>query len=196
MTLWALVSDIHGNRKALDEIERRCAAAGVQRYACLGDVIGRGDPAACVAWVRAHAAIALVGNRDLDHLARVPQDLRDVVLGWANEAQAADFIVSHGESRLHRVLNSAAERDGFRRAKSYMEERGAALWLFGHTHRSRCWRLGDVGATEIHDTDVELDPRVLYVVNVGTAGLPLPGRGAASFTLYDDATRVVRRVVL
>jgi hypothetical protein len=32
-----------------------------------------------------------------------------------------------------------------------------------------------------------------FVVNVGTTGLPLPGRGPASFTIYDDVGRTLHR---
>ena len=194
MTRWAFVSDIHGNRRALEAAERLSGERGADRFVCLGDVIGRGDPAWCVAWVRDHAALAIVGNRDLDYLARVPADLQATVGSWAHELRASDFIVSHGEPRLHRVLNSGAERDGFRRAARYMADSGATVWFFGHTHRSRIWRLGAEGPVLATESDIVLSPDSISVVNVGTTGLPLPGRDPASFVVYDDEARCVERV--
>jgi hypothetical protein len=120
MTRWAFVSDIHGNRRALDSAELLAHEHGADRFVCLGDVIGRGDPVGCVEWVRDHADLAIVGNRDLDYLARVSPDLQAVVQSWAHELRASDFVASHGEPKLHRVLNSAAERDGFQRARAYL----------------------------------------------------------------------------
>ncbi len=194
MTCWALLSDIHGNRRALDHVESLARDRGAERYVCLGDVIGRGDPEGCVEWIRDHVDLTIVGNRDLDYLSRVRPALQATIGAWANEVVASDFIASHGERRLHRVLSSAAERDGFRRARDYIAERGARVWFFGHTHRARVWRLSEGGAELIDDSTLDLDPRRLYVVNVGTTGLPLPGRGPASFVVYDDAAGRLERV--
>jgi predicted phosphodiesterase len=196
VTTWAFVSDIHGNRGALDRAEQLAREAGATRFACLGDVIGRGDPEGCVAWVRDHAELAIVGNRDLDYLDRVSPDLQSVVRSWPHEAQAEGFVLSHGDPHLHQVLHSAAERDGFRRVFRYLEERGARLWLFGHTHRSRRWALHDGYVESLADEVVEIDDGTRFVVNVGTTGLPLPGRDAPSFVVYDDARRRLQVVGL
>ena len=191
MTVWAFVSDVHGNLRALLQAEQLARVHGADRFIALGDIIGRGDPNGCVAWVEANAVIAIVGNRDLDYVDRVTPELQQVVRGWRHEASASDFVVSHGDPKLHRPLNSAAERDGFRRVRAFLEERGARIWFFGHTHRARCWALGD----DVHPlsaSDIALDGSARYVVNVGTTGLPLPGRGGASFVIYDDGVGVVR----
>ncbi len=186
MTRWAFVSDIHGNRAALARVEAAAETLSVERYVCLGDVIGRGDAAGCVGWVAEHATYALVGNRDIDHLDSVSAPMQKVVRGWLREVVAGEFVASHGDRRLHRVLHSAAEGDGFVQALAYMAERGARVWLFGHTHRARVWRIGDGAITPLNQEVVEVHEGFRYVVNVGTTGLPLPGRGGPSFTLYDD----------
>ncbi len=194
MTVWAFVSDVHGNLPALKAAERLARSRGADRFVSLGDVIGRGDPAGCVGWVRDQAAIAIVGNRDLDYLGRVPPDLQAVVLSWSHEACASDFLVSHGDPKLHRALSSAAERDGFHRVAALLAERGARVWLFGHTHRSRCWELEHERARPLDPASVALRPGRRYVVNVGTTGLPLPGRGGPAFALYDDEAGVIRSI--
>jgi predicted phosphodiesterase len=196
MTVWAFVSDVHGNRRALALAEQIARAAGADRFVSLGDVVGRGDPDGCVTWVRDNATIAIVGNRDLDYVDRVSPELQAVVRAWPHEARASDFVVSHGDPHLHRRLNSGAERDSFRRAGIVMAEQDARVWLFGHTHRSRGWALQD---GEVHPLDpgqVTLRPDCRYAINVGTTGLPLPGRGAAALVLYDDGAGVIRSLPL
>ncbi|MBM2811133.1 MAG: Diadenosine tetraphosphatase [Chloroflexi bacterium] len=192
MTSWAFVSDVHGNLPALLRAEKRALSVGADAFACLGDVIGRGDPSGCVSWVRDRTVIAIVGNRDIDYLDRIHPELQRLVLSWPNEATASDFVVSHGDPRLHRFLNSSGEKDGFRRACAYMSERAARVWFFGHTHRARIWRLHGGDAVALNGSEVRLDPGNCYVVNVGTTGLPLPGRGEASFVVYDDVAAVLR----
>src|SRR3978361_602211 len=63
----AIVSDIHGNRHALeavlDDVEAHTDATELW---CLGDVVGYGaDPNDCCALVREHARLCLAGNHDL-----------------------------------------------------------------------------------------------------------------------------------
>jgi predicted phosphodiesterase len=197
VTIWAFVSDIHGNWSALQRAEALAREAGATRFACLGDVIGRGAPNECVEWVRDHADIAIVGNRDLDYLDRVRPELQNMVQSWGSEARESDFVVSHGDPRLHSTLNSRAERDQFHRVAAYLCERGARLWLFGHTHRARVWQI-DAQAPPIQQVEPELEIGETrpFVVNVGTTGLPLPGRGPASFTTYDDVRRTLRMQLL
>ena len=196
MTIWAFVSDVHGNRRGLAEAETLAIAAGADHFVSLGDIVGRGDPESCVAWVRDHASIAIAGNRDLDYLERVSPSLQAVILSWANEACASDFIVSHGDPKLHRPLNSSAERDDFRGAAAFLADRGARLWFFGHTHRSRAWELGEASVQALDPSEVKARSAYRYVVNVGTCGLPLPGRGGPAFALYDDLAGVVSSVPL
>jgi predicted phosphodiesterase len=196
VTVWAFVSDVHGNRRALDTAEKVARAEGADRFVSLGDIVGRGDPDGCVAWVRDNATIAIVGNRDLDYVDRVSPELQDVVLTWPREARASDFVVSHGDPRLHRPLNSGAERDGFRRAGAFLTEQDARVWLFGHTHRARGWELQDGAVHSLDPARVELRPARRYVINVGTNGLPLPGRGGAAIVLYDDRAGVIRSIPL
>jgi hypothetical protein len=43
---------------------------------------------------------------------------------------------------------------------------------------------------------VELEQEARYVVNVGTTGMPLPGRGPAAFATYDDMARRIEIVPL
>lgn len=56
-----VISDIHGNRAALDAV----TAAPHDAVICLGDIVGYGpEPQACVRWVRDHAAWTVQGNHD------------------------------------------------------------------------------------------------------------------------------------
>ncbi len=196
MTRWAFVSDIHGNRRRLERAAELAVAGGADHYVSLGDVVGKGDPNGCVGWVRDHATIALVGNRDLDYLGLVSPELQEVVLSWPREANASNFVVTHGDSSLHRLLHSGAIRDGFRRARSYLAQQGADLWFFGHTHWARVWRLDDPEPVFLGGNGFQLQEGVRYAVNVGTTGLPRARRGGVSMTFYDDAARTLEIVPL
>ena len=65
----ALLSDIHANRQALDACLAHAEAAGAERHAFLGDLVGYGaDPSYVVQRVMALAvrgALVIQGNHDL-----------------------------------------------------------------------------------------------------------------------------------
>jgi diadenosine tetraphosphatase ApaH/serine/threonine PP2A family protein phosphatase len=61
----AIISDLHGNREALEKVFAHIRESGVGRIYCLGDVVGYGpEPEFCVDLVRGHAELCLMGNHD------------------------------------------------------------------------------------------------------------------------------------
>jgi predicted phosphodiesterase len=61
----AIISDIHSNREALDEVLAHIDRQGLETLYCLGDVVGYGpDPEYCVDRVRERCAMCLMGNHD------------------------------------------------------------------------------------------------------------------------------------
>lgn len=71
----AVVSDIHGNRQALEAVLDDVEAAGADELWCLGDLVGYGaDPDACVALIRRYATVSLAGNHDLAVRGDIPLD--------------------------------------------------------------------------------------------------------------------------
>jgi predicted phosphodiesterase len=201
MTTWAFVSDIHGNYRALLRAAEIAQAHGADQFVALGDVIGRGQPQECVAWVRAHAALAVVGNRDLDHAALVGPDDRAWVQSLPRLALTADFAITHGDAALHRAMSSADERRGFRRAYLALAELDRPMWFFGHTHHARAWRKSDADAAPVplDPSAVSLhaaEPGERYFFNVGTTGRPRGGCGPAAIALYDVGRAEVVSVTL
>ena len=89
-----MLSDIHGNLPALETAIAICQERGVDRFAVLGDNLGRGDSAGCVERIRALADLSVVGNRDLDWSDRCGPVAREYVLGLPRLARTDDLIVS------------------------------------------------------------------------------------------------------
>lgn len=194
MTLWAFLSDIHGNRAALERALEVCRARGVERYAFLGDYLGRGDPEGVIALVREMASIAIVGNRDLDWADRVSPESRDFVRALPRTAEHGGFIAAHGDARLDRRFNSTDLSRGGLRAYAGLAAIRQQVLLFGHTHHARTWvkSAGDAPLTlaSVPKADLSrLEERAIAVVNVGTTGLPFPGKGPASFVLLEPGVR-------
>ena len=63
---YAILSDIHANLEALTVVLDKCKEEGVEKYICLGDLVGyNADPSECLEIIRALDLVACVkGNHD------------------------------------------------------------------------------------------------------------------------------------
>ena len=201
MTRWGVLADIHGNLPALKRALVGFQIRQVDSISVLGDNLGRGDSDGCIKLVRQVADVSVVGNRDLDWQDRVGTAAREYVWSLPRVAIVDRLAFSHGDARLTRDLSSDDIRRDFRRARDWLAANGCRVWLFGHTHRARVWASssGDVSprllfdaATEPLPTTVRLDPTAdFWIVNSGSVGLPFPGKGPGSATVFDtDADTV------
>lgn len=63
--MYAVISDIHGNLAALENVLRDIDQQGIQDVFCLGDIVGYGpDPVACADLVQNRCAFAVMGNHE------------------------------------------------------------------------------------------------------------------------------------
>lgn len=196
---WGLVSDVHGNLAALEVAIRTLRDAGATRLAFLGDYLGKGDADGCVELIREVADVAIVGNRDLDWQDRVSSTSKQWVLSLPRTARVGRLLMSHGDARLTPSLSTSQIGRDFARVWREMELDDAHVWAFGHSHRARVWRKAqlDAAAELLASEVVEMDASGgRYFVNVGTTGLPFPGKGGPAVALVDFARRQIRQLPL
>jgi len=124
-TLWAVLSDIHGNLEALEAVLADAAAQGAEKIAVLGDTVDYGpDPVACLERVSAAAEVMLVGNHE-EYIVTPDEDMEySDILRWSMpllaespvwqalkakiDAQGAPALASQVvEERIHFVHASA-----------------------------------------------------------------------------------------
>jgi predicted phosphodiesterase len=196
--IWGLISDVHGNLAALDRAIELLRSAGANRLAFLGDYLGRGDSDACVARIREVADVAIVGNRDLEWQLRVAPITRDWVLTLPRTAVLGSLLLAHGDARLTPRLSTSEIGREFLRAWPEMEREQAQVFAFGHSHFARIWRKrsATAAAERMHETRVPIDDPYRYFLNVGTTGLPFPGKGGPSVAIVDFDARELRQVAL
>ena len=196
--VWGLMSDVHGNLAALEQALRVLAEAGAGRLAFLGDYLGRGDSDRCVRRIREVADVAIVGNRDLDWQDRVAPASKAWVLQLPRTACAGPILLSHGDPRLTPTLSTSQIGRDFRHVWDELDRHQRRLWAFGHSHNARVWRKASptLAAELLAGQTVELAPEFRYFVNVGTTGLPFPGKGGPSVALVNLARGIVRQIAL
>jgi diadenosine tetraphosphatase ApaH/serine/threonine PP2A family protein phosphatase len=107
----AVVSDIHGNLRALEAVLEEIDREAPDEIWCLGDLVGYGPkPNECCRVVREHATLCLCGNHDLGVLGTI--ELADFA-GDAGIAARWTRSVLGGEERAWlETLSPSAARDG------------------------------------------------------------------------------------
>jgi predicted phosphodiesterase len=96
-----LISDIHGNRLALDAVLNELEREGVDEFVCLGDVAVGPQPAEAIQRVRELGCPVVMGNWDAAFLGDMPtpkdkigEQLVEIGQWWAS-------YLSDGRSRVH-----------------------------------------------------------------------------------------------
>jgi len=201
----AILSDIHGNRQALEAVLEAVEPYAVDELWCLGDVVGYGaDPTACCALVRERADVCLAGNHDLAVTGEIPTDEfargAAVAAEWTRETidpQELDWLAtlrpSHERGGIALYHGSPREPvweyvlDPLTAAISMdiQTERVAAI---GHSHVALSYHRppeGDASGTRRDRGDrVTLDPGE-WMLNPGSVGQPRDGDPRAAWLVLD-----------
>jgi diadenosine tetraphosphatase ApaH/serine/threonine PP2A family protein phosphatase len=210
----AVISDVHGNRHALDAVLAEIGEESVDAIWCLGDTVGYGpQPNECCRLVAEHANLCLVGNHDLVALGVLTvSDFNEEAAAaalWTSEALTSESRAFLRSLEPHATaagveLFHASARDPVweyvlseEAARATFELTTAPLVLVGHSHVALALTLDgrDVsGGIAPAGTNVELAGR--WLVNPGSVGQPRDGdpRAAWLFADLDRPAAAFRRV--
>lgn len=206
----ALFSDIHANREAFEAALG--AAAGVDRFVILGDIVGYGaDPAWCVDTVRAlreRGAVVIRGNHDqaacethcdMNASARIAIEwtrtqlspwqkdfLLDLPLSVADE----DRLYVHSEGSAPGHWNYVTDADD---ARTHFAGTGARVTFCGHVHMPALYCQPPLGRitkfVPNSETAIPLLQQRRWLAVMGSVGQPRDGNPAAAFAIYDTERR-------
>ncbi len=199
----AVISDIHANLEAFKAVIADAQGQNVDRFLCLGDIVGYGpDPGACVDLVQSLDCAIVRGNhdhdaandRELDNL----NDIAKTSLQWTRGQLSAEhkewlgnlpftkrvgrFAISHAtphRPNLFTYVTNLAE------AQACLDEQSAPLCFIGHTHVPGVFVSKDEVAREIQGQSVAIDFDAKTLVNVGSVGQPRDGDPRACYVIYD-----------
>lgn len=212
MLRYLILSDIHGNREALDAV--LVAAQGqYDQVACLGDLVGYGaDPNYVVEWARASVSAIIRGNHDRvmfenDSDAAYRGEAQDSTR-WTRRAltpENLDYLRRLPKGPLpwggfDLVHGSPLDEDQYLVKASDVAPLGPSLrsplTFFGHTHVQGGFLLTASGVVPVDPSGpVEIDPRDRhYLLNPGSVGQPRDGNWRAACALYSADERRVEFV--
>ena len=202
----ALISDIHGNLEALDAVLAEIEARRPRRVFCLGDVVGYGaSPNECLAKVRKHCELVLLGNHDAA-ASGGPEAARFNIYARVAADWTAKTLTRENREYLQRLPLTSSEGSGYLvhaspacpRDWEYLLDRFDAepqfhyfsepICFIGHTHQPAVYMADPAGCKSLPLSNVTLEPDRRYIINVGSVGQPRDHDPRACFVIYHEAT--------
>lgn len=210
---FAVLGDIHGNWEALSAVLADAERENVQRYVCVGDVVGyNADPEQCVERIMALDCVTVRGNHDHycahDVSLSSFHPLAAKVMRWTRDRLSAtqmNFLrqlrmscTVNGFLMVHSTLDMP-DKWGYvfevLEAESHFAYQTTTLCFHGHTHVPAVFEKGP-RIERLQPEKIRITLGRKYFVNVGSVGQPRDGNPDASYVIYDAAERQVifRRV--
>lgn len=201
---YAIFSDIHSNLEALMSVLSKLDQERVDRYLCVGDIVGYGaNPRECIDLVKILPIDVVAGNHDwasvgLFSLEYFNEEAQDAI-SWTKtnlRKQDKEFLESlkltfknDSLTLVHGTLNNPQDFNYL--TSPYIAEETFKLsqtpiCFVGHTHQPIIYSLDKEEHILLYkQTKVILDKSQKYIVNVGSVGQPRDLDPKASYCIFD-----------
>ena len=208
---YGIFSDIHSNIEALDEVINAYQKESIDRYFCVGDVVGyAANPQECIERVKKLAMETVAGNHDwatvnlfsVDYFNEYAKEAlfwtrRNIDDADNNFLESLKPVYKNEDFTLvHGTLDNPAEfnymTDGYIAEETFKVLETALLFI-GHTHHPGLFMKDKGGNIHyLQDGPWEINLENKYIVNVGSVGQPRDGNPKAAYCIYDTDKKEVR----
>jgi predicted phosphodiesterase len=202
---YAIISDIHGNLAALEQVLHCIDAQTCDRIICLGDLVGYGPfPNECVRLVREKAAFTLAGNHDhavlgladkndFNAFAKTAIDWTETALSEESRTFLASLELEKSEEDLlfvHATPFNPADWNYIMTLQEadlnfdYFKNRACFI---GHSHIPLTFSCNGIASTRAtRENVVRFEQQTRYIINVGSVGQSRDGNPKAAFGIFDS----------
>ncbi len=211
---YGIISDVHGNLEALQESVKSLAQERIDRYICLGDVVGYGaNPEECVQIVRQLAQVCIVGNHDAAVSGRMDYsyyyDAARHALDWCRKQVSPSSLewlkslpYSQREGDIEFCHGSPIQPEEFEyiftkeKAKELIKFRDQLAWVtfIGHSHLTRSFAIGADEAYNVKGPEFVVRKDFKYIITVGSVGQPRDYDPRSCCAVFDSDTGQFRYV--
>ena len=207
---YGIFSDIHSNLEALEAVIKAYRKEKIDKYLCLGDVVGYGaNPNECVEITANLASTTVAGNHDWAAIDLFPADLfsedANLAVLWTGRQLSAaskdflrnlklvseldNFVLVHGSLDVPQDFNYLLNTNSCLTTFELMRQE---LCFVGHTHVPVVFVKNQYGKASFQDTDrIKIVPGNKYIINVGAVGQPRDSIPDAAYCVWDTEKREV-----
>jgi len=204
----AIISDIHGNFDAFQQVLKDIDRSSVDSIISLGDNIGYGpEPERVIQEIQSRGIPSIIGNHEL--AVNDPD-----YLNWFNPVARRSLIITR-DMLSKRSMRFIAELEPYRvdhqcrfvhgfppdssliyffqvsdaLKKKIFDEMTERLCFVGHTHALEIVEYdgGDLEYKNLSEGLVALDAGKKYIINIGSVGQPRDGNNASKYAIWDSS---------
>lgn len=209
--LKAIFSDIHSNLQAYEAFIKDSKSEGVDKYYCVGDIVGYGaNPRECIKITQQLNCPVVCGNHDWAAADKMPcnqfnEYAKEAVFWTQRNIDEADknylsnlpFVYEEENLTLvHGSLDAPEEFNyilDLESAANNIKLQKTKLCFIGHSHVSGVFFKADAGGIDYtEETQIKLEPNIYYLINAGSIGQPRDRNWRACYCLYDDEKNLLR----
>jgi diadenosine tetraphosphatase ApaH/serine/threonine PP2A family protein phosphatase len=206
-----IFSDVHANIEALSAVMEGFRHERLDKYFCLGDVVGYGaSPNECCDIVRRMAEVTILGNHDaavagrmdysyyyeaarhaLDtHAAMLTRENMEWLktLPYKHRVEGTGVDLCHGSPLRLEEFEYIFAPEQARECLSIWDDLND-ITLIGHSHLCKVFALRPGSVRELPPSNFTLEEGVKYIVSVGSVGQPRDYDNRASYTVFDSDKR-------
>lgn len=205
-----IFSDVHSNLEALQSVVEAYKSLAIDKYICLGDVVGYGaNPNECCDIVRGMASVVVLGNHDAAVCGRMDYtyyyDAAREALDWCRDQlrpehhqwlrdlphviRMDDVCFSHGNPLFSEEFEYIFTIEQAAELIPRLDELESVNFI-GHSHLTKSFALAPGEVNEVVARRFGLRKMRKYIITDGSVGQPRDYDNRACFTLYDTETRV------
>jgi len=206
---YALVSDIHSNLEALTAVADTLRGERIDKYLCLGDVVGyAANPNESIDILKGFAEAVVLGNHDSAAVGTTSVEgfnpLAQKAISWTAEELTRqnkeyleslpdtltidDCLLVHSSPSDPLMWRYIFSIDDARMEFHHFTSR---ICLVGHSHQPLTF-IQYKGRVIVHTGHlIEIEEGNRYIINVGSVGQPRDMDPRATYALYDTERRTV-----
>jgi len=209
---YGIFSDVHANYQALVAVMRAYEEENIDRFICLGDVVGYGaNPDQCADIVRQSVDMTILGNHDAAVAGRMDYsyyyDAARNALDWTSKQvsgenlawlkglpyshREGDIEFCHGSPIYPSEFEYVFTREKARELLPYWD-RLARVTFIGHSHLTRSFALAHDDAVDVVAPGFGLRRDHKYIITVGSVGQPRDYDNRACCSIFDTETSTFR----
>ena len=210
----AIISDIHSNIEALSSIHKTLDGERIDRWVCLGDVVGYGaSPNECCDIVKDLCEVTLLGNHDAAVAGRMDYSfyyeaarhaldwsatrLTPDNMGWLKALpytyQIGDVGFSHGspiDPEAYEYIFALEQAQDLIPFTQDLPE----ITFIGHSHLCKAFAIGPSDVADVVAPKFTLRRGYKYIVSVGSVGQPRDYDNRSCCVVFDTETRTTQYV--
>ncbi|MHC4598946.1 MAG: metallophosphoesterase family protein [Planctomycetota bacterium] len=206
---YGIFGDIHGNFEALEAVVEQLKSHGVEKFICVGDIVGYGaNPVECVNLVRELCSVVVAGNHDFATIEKLNIDFfnsyaREAVV-WTRKQisqEHTDYLaglnlvekIEDEMTVVHGSLNFPEMFDYIQTsydAHLSLQSLDTQICFLGHSHVPVSFFQKKTVSYSM-ESEFKLEEGQNALVNVGSVGQPRDENPEACYAVYDSDEKLI-----